>query len=45
MVTIVGNVKPEDVYSPPSGPEDNLDESVCFNFGLGEYLNQPGNDI
>ncbi len=32
MVTIVGNVKPEDDYTHPLGPEDNFNESVYFNF-------------
>ena len=32
MVSIVGNVKPEDDYTHPLGPEDNFNESVYFNF-------------
>ena len=32
MVRIVGNVKPEDDYTHPLGPEDNFNESVYFNF-------------
>lgn len=32
MVNIVGNVKPEDDYTHPLGPEDNFNESVYFNF-------------
>ncbi len=32
MVTIVGNVKPEDDYTHPAGPEENYNESVYFNF-------------
>ena len=32
MVTIVGNVKPEDDYCHPLGPEENFNESVYFNF-------------
>ena len=32
MVTIVGNIKPEDDYTHPLGPEDNFNESVYFNF-------------
>jgi hypothetical protein len=32
MVTIIGNVKPEDDYTHPLGPEDNFNESVYFNF-------------
>jgi len=32
MVTIVGNVKPEDDYTHPLGPEQNFNESVYFNF-------------
>ncbi len=32
MVTIVGNVKPEDDYTHPLGPEENFNESVYFNF-------------
>lgn len=31
-VTIVGNVKPEDDYTHPLGPEPNFNESVYFNF-------------
>ena len=32
MVKIVGNVKPEDDYTHPLGPEQNFNESVYFNF-------------
>ena len=32
MVTIHGNVKPEDDYTHPLGPEENFNESVYFNF-------------
>jgi hypothetical protein len=32
MVTIVGNVKPEDDYTHPLGPEESFNESVYFNF-------------
>ena len=32
MVTIVGNIKPEDDYTHPLGPEENFNESVYFNF-------------
>ena len=32
MVKIVGNVKPEDDYTHPLGPEENFNESVYFNF-------------
>jgi hypothetical protein len=32
MVNIVGNVKPEDDYTHPLGPEENFNESVYFNF-------------
>jgi hypothetical protein len=32
MVTIVGNVMPEDDYNHPLGPEENFNESVYFNF-------------
>ncbi len=32
MVKIVGNVKPEDDYTHPLGPEPNFNESVYFNF-------------
>ena len=32
MVTIVGNIKPEDDYPHPLGSEDNFNESVYFNF-------------
>jgi len=32
MVAIVGNIKPEDDYTHPLGPEDNFNESVYFNF-------------
>ena len=32
MVNIVGNVKPEDDYTHPLGPESNFNESVYFNF-------------
>ena len=32
MVTIVGNVKPEDDYTHTLGPEENFNESVYFNF-------------
>ena len=32
MVKIIGNVKPEDDYTHPLGPEQNFNESVYFNF-------------
>lgn len=32
MVRIVGNVRPEDDYTHPPGPEENYNESVYFNF-------------
>jgi hypothetical protein len=32
MVKIVGNLKPEDDYTHPLGPEENFNESVYFNF-------------
>jgi hypothetical protein len=32
MVAIIGNVKPEDDYTHPLGPEENFNESVYFNF-------------
>ncbi len=32
MVKIYGNVKPEDDYTHPLGPEENFNESVYFNF-------------
>jgi hypothetical protein len=32
MVTIVGNIRPEDDYTHPLGPEENFNESVYFNF-------------
>ncbi|MDH5736874.1 MAG: hypothetical protein OEZ23_01125 [Gammaproteobacteria bacterium] len=32
MVKIVGNIKPEDDYTHPLGPEENFNESVYFNF-------------
>ena len=32
MPKIVGNVKPEDDYTHPLGPEENFNESVYFNF-------------
>jgi hypothetical protein len=32
MVNIVGNIKPEDDYTHPLGPETNFNESVYFNF-------------
>ena len=32
MVNIIGNVKPEDDYTHPLGPEENFNESVYFNF-------------
>jgi hypothetical protein len=32
VVAIVGNVKPEDDYTHPLGPEENFNESVYFNF-------------
>ena len=32
MVTIIGNVKPEDDYTHELGPEENFNESVYFNF-------------
>ncbi|XOV87145.1 MAG: hypothetical protein ACFHX7_19615 [Pseudomonadota bacterium] len=31
-INIVGNVKPEDDYTHPLGPESNFNESVYFNF-------------
>ncbi|MEE9282135.1 MAG: hypothetical protein V3V67_18365 [Myxococcota bacterium] len=43
MVKIYGNVKPEDDYTHPRGPEENFNESVYFNFfdrerNLGGFL-------
>lgn len=32
MAKIIGNVKPEDDYTHPLGPESNFNESVYFNF-------------
>lgn len=32
MVAIVGNIRPEDDYTHPLGPEENFNESVYFNF-------------
>jgi len=32
VVKIIGNVKPEDDYTHPLGPEPNFNESVYFNF-------------
>lgn len=32
MAKIIGNVKPEDDYTHPLGPEQNFNESVYFNF-------------
>lgn len=32
MVTILGNMKPDDDYTHPLGPEENFNESVYFNF-------------
>ena len=32
MAKIIGNVKPEDDYTHPLGPEPNFNESVYFNF-------------
>src|SRR6267142_2531528 len=32
MAKIVGNVRPEDDYTHPLGPETNFNESVYFNF-------------
>ena len=32
MVKIIGNIKPEDDYTHPLGPEENFNESVYFNF-------------
>lgn len=32
MVKIIGNVRPEDDYTHPLGPEENFNESVYFNF-------------
>ena len=32
MVSIVGNLKPEDDYTHLLGPEENFNESVYFNF-------------
>lgn len=31
-INIVGNIKPEDDYTHPLGPEENFNESVYFNF-------------
>ena len=31
-INIVGNLKPEDDYTHPLGPEENFNESVYFNF-------------
>src|SRR5262245_51041631 len=43
MAKIVGNVRPEDDYTHPLGPEQNFNESVYFNFfdraqGRGGFL-------
>jgi hypothetical protein len=43
MAKIVGNVRPEDDYTHPLGPEPNFNESVYFNFfdreqGRGGFL-------
>jgi hypothetical protein len=43
MTKIVGNVRPEDDYTHPLGPEQNFNESVYFNFfdreqGRGGFL-------
>ena len=32
MAKIIGNIKPEDDYTHPLGPEQNFNESVYFNF-------------
>jgi hypothetical protein len=32
MVSIIGNIKPEDDYTHELGPEPNFNESVYFNF-------------
>ena len=32
MARIIGNIKPEDDYTHPLGPEENFNESVYFNF-------------
>jgi len=32
MVKVIGNIKPEDDYTHPLGPESNFNESVYFNF-------------
>ena len=32
MAKIIGNIKPEDDYTHPLGPEPNFNESVYFNF-------------
>ena len=31
MAKIIGNIKPEDDYTHPLGPEPNFNESVYFN--------------
>jgi hypothetical protein len=36
MPKIIGNIKPEDDYTHPLGPESNFNESVYFNFFDGE---------
>ncbi|MFT7220720.1 MAG: hypothetical protein ACI8Z1_002340 [Candidatus Azotimanducaceae bacterium] len=43
MVNIVGNVKAEDDFTHPLGPEENFNESVYFNFfdrntGVGGFI-------
>ena len=32
MARIIGNLKPEDDYTHPLGPESNFNESMYFNF-------------
>ena len=32
MARIIGNIKAEDDYTHPLGPEENFNESVYFNF-------------
>ncbi len=32
MVNVIGDVKPEDEYTHPLGPEPNFNESMYFNF-------------
>jgi hypothetical protein len=32
MIKVYGNIKPEDDYTHPLGPEENFNESVYFNF-------------